>query len=608
MSTPNAPEHVHPKRLTSALHTAKVWGVTARHVIGNALNLDLVRHPQAPPTSWPVVGESHAMLWRNQQVGEWRLEAGKVENLRVATRLLDGVIIPAGGMFSFWQQLGRATRARGFVEGREILEGCVVPTIGGGICQLSNALYDAALHAGFEIIERHQHSKIIEGSMAEEDRDATVFWPHIDLRFRHRYPFQIRLELTADEFSVRIHSPASGRHTTTTRAASGVSEPTPAPRFRQTTYKNCLNCEQVACFRHHKHQKLAGQTLAQTAYLLDGYWPEFETYISQTALPDDIACTPVPLGSNTQLARHTRYGWHLTNINETYHTLLATALRGHHTSVRGAQGAARQRAILAWDDVLARLMARHLNPRVTRVVTSLDLLPFLWREGHLRGRRFKVLMTRLPLNNLHDRLQFAAKLHPQSRTLADFRAPSWLVEAESQALDAADRIITPHTAIAQLYPHKTTLLPWTTPPPAPPSEPAPSRPKARGAQPFTCAFPASTVGRKGAYELRAALKNLDIKLLILGQELEGPDFWHGYHTERCSDADWLTRADLVVMPAFIEHQPRLLLRAAAAGKLVVASTACGLTGVPGVAEIPPGDIESLRRALIEAQAQRAGDN
>ena len=84
--------------------------------------------------------------------------AGKIHNLRLAIRRIDGLEIPAGGIFSFWQQIGRATRRRGFVKGRELREGCIIPNIGGGLCQLSNALYDAALQANFEIVERHAHT------------------------------------------------------------------------------------------------------------------------------------------------------------------------------------------------------------------------------------------------------------------------------------------------------------------------------------------------------------------------------------------------------------------------------------------------------------------
>ncbi|MNX44761.1 hypothetical protein D3C86_752580 [compost metagenome] len=55
-----------------------------------------------------------------------------------------------------------------------------------------------------------------------------------------------------------------------------------------------------------------------------------------------------------------------------------------------------------------------------------------------------------------------------------------------------------------------------------------------------------------------------------------------------------------MLPAHVEHAPRALLRAVAAGVPVVASTACGLAGVPGVHEVAPGDIDALRTALQQA--------
>ncbi|WP_230812836.1 MULTISPECIES: VanW family protein [Xanthomonas translucens group] len=99
-------------------------------------------------------------------------------------RALHWVEVPVGAAFSFWRQLGRATRRRGFAAGRELCEGCLVPSIGGGLCQLSNAIYDAALRQGLHIDERHRHTHVIAGSLAERDRDAVVFWHYVDLRRR----------------------------------------------------------------------------------------------------------------------------------------------------------------------------------------------------------------------------------------------------------------------------------------------------------------------------------------------------------------------------------------------------------------------------------------
>ena len=96
------------------------------------------------------------------------------------------------------------SRLKGYVDGRELREGCIIPNVGGGLCQISNALYDAALKANFEIIERHAHSQIIAGSLAEQGRDATVFWNYVDLRFRSANAFRIEAKLGKDHLSRKI--------------------------------------------------------------------------------------------------------------------------------------------------------------------------------------------------------------------------------------------------------------------------------------------------------------------------------------------------------------------------------------------------------------------
>ncbi|HLL99878.1 MAG TPA: VanW family protein, partial [Pyrinomonadaceae bacterium] len=154
----------------------------------------------------PIVGESKTALWTEKDRAEMPLMAGKIHNLRLAIANLNGAEISANQTFSFWKQTGRATRRRGFVRGRELREGCVIPNVGGGLCQLSNALYDAALQANFEIVERHAHTQIVPGSLAEKGRDATVFWNYVDLRFRSSHAFRIEAELTATHLIVRFRS------------------------------------------------------------------------------------------------------------------------------------------------------------------------------------------------------------------------------------------------------------------------------------------------------------------------------------------------------------------------------------------------------------------
>lgn len=257
------------------------------------------------------------------------------------------------------------------------------------------------------------------------------------------------------------------------------------------------------------------------------------------------------------------------------------------------QGAARQQALLAFHEKLAASYASRLPYDVTHVVVMQNLLPFLWRDGHLAGRTFDVLMTALPLSKLHERLDAAASKHAESKTLADFRAGRSLVRLEGEALQRARRIITPHSEIAGLYKGKALTLDWIIPPQTPAR-------KAHGARRPGIVFPASTVGRKGAYELRSAIQGLDIDLTVVGAQLEGEDFWRGLHVERKHHAEaWPEDVLAVVLPAYVEHKPRRLLECIARGIPVIASTACGLEGTKGVVNISFGDVEALRREIMK---------
>ena len=151
----------------------------------------------------PLAHDEHR-LYSATDPRERELEMGKVQNLRIAARAIDGVVLQAGETFSYWNAAGRATRRRGYVVGRELRQGCMIPTIGGGICQLTNALSRIAHKAGMEIVERHSHSVHPPGFFIDGTTDATVFWNYIDFRFRATKPVRIGAELTETTLVVRL--------------------------------------------------------------------------------------------------------------------------------------------------------------------------------------------------------------------------------------------------------------------------------------------------------------------------------------------------------------------------------------------------------------------
>lgn len=105
----------------------------------------------------------------------------RTENVRIASSLLDGLILAPGQIFSFNDQVGPREIERGFREAKIIVGGKFEPGLGGGVCQVSSTLYNVVLLAGLEITERHNHSVRI--AYVPLGRDATVAFGSKDFKF-----------------------------------------------------------------------------------------------------------------------------------------------------------------------------------------------------------------------------------------------------------------------------------------------------------------------------------------------------------------------------------------------------------------------------------------
>jgi hypothetical protein len=326
---------------------------------------------------------------------------------------------------------------------------------------------------------------------------------------------------------------------------------------------------------------------------VDGWWPEFDAYLQKERAPEDWLFLPLD-GARWRVGS---YRWKTTDFSRVRQAPWEVLVRSLVSRRLSAQGAERQRALLRFDEALARRYARALPFSATHLVVSLNLLPYLWKNGVLGGRTFDVLMTRQPLADLQTALNLAQQQHPESRTLGDFRVSPKVVAAESEALAEARHWITPHRAVAKLGGNKSVLLDWELPS----RQPIVPVPPAEGEKTWI-AFPASTLGRKGAYELREVATRLGLRLALGGAVIEAPHFWGDLDAAPAA-GHWLSGAWAVVLPAWVEHQPRRLLQALAAGVPVIATTACGLEGLSGVISIPEGDAAALERALEQVQAR-----
>lgn len=95
-----------------------------------------------------------------------------MHNIALAAEKINGCILADGEEFSFNGRVGARTESNGFLSAPIILEGDFVEGVGGGVCQASTTVYNAALLAGMEITEQHPHS--LRVGYVEPSFDAMV--------------------------------------------------------------------------------------------------------------------------------------------------------------------------------------------------------------------------------------------------------------------------------------------------------------------------------------------------------------------------------------------------------------------------------------------------
>jgi vancomycin resistance protein YoaR len=108
---------------------------------------------------------------------------GRLRNVGLGASMLDGVLVAPGKILSVNATTGERTAAKGFQVAPVIINGQLEDSLGGGMCQVSTTLFNAAFEAGLQIVERHNHSLYI--SHYPLGRDATVSYGSYDLKIRN---------------------------------------------------------------------------------------------------------------------------------------------------------------------------------------------------------------------------------------------------------------------------------------------------------------------------------------------------------------------------------------------------------------------------------------
>lgn len=148
----------------------------------------------------------------DQKIKKTHLYENKLVNITEGADRISSVTIQPNEIFSFWSLVKSPSEKNGFKKGRNLMNGVVAESVGGGLCQLAGIIYHLSLTAGLQILERWNHTVDI---YKEEDRftplgsDATVVYGYKDLRFKNTFSFPLNLmiKIKDDTITASFHAP-----------------------------------------------------------------------------------------------------------------------------------------------------------------------------------------------------------------------------------------------------------------------------------------------------------------------------------------------------------------------------------------------------------------
>jgi vancomycin resistance protein YoaR len=142
----------------------------------------------------------------------------RIHNVQLVARLVDDKLIAPGVEFSFNKTTGERTAAKGFLVAPVIVNGEVTTGLGGGVCQVSTTVFNAAFEAGVKITDRTNHALYI--SHYPQGRDATVNYPDVDLRFVNDtgHWLLLRTFVGPSSLTVSLYGTPTGRKVESTTA------------------------------------------------------------------------------------------------------------------------------------------------------------------------------------------------------------------------------------------------------------------------------------------------------------------------------------------------------------------------------------------------------
>lgn len=218
------------------------------------------------------------------------------QNIAIAASTVNGTVLMPGETFSYNETLGQRTVAKGYREAGAYVNGQVSSEVGGGICQVSSTLYNAALLTNLEIVARTNHS--FEPSYVPAGQDATVSWKSPDFQFKNNRNYPIKLVASAgsgritftiygvkseNDYEVKIQSSKTGSIPFSTSYENDPTLPVGTTKVKQAGSNGCRSVTYKILYKD-------GQEVSRTLINSDTYNPHNQVILKGTK-PVDVEPT-----------------------------------------------------------------------------------------------------------------------------------------------------------------------------------------------------------------------------------------------------------------------------------------------------------------------------
>ena len=133
------------------------------------------------------------------------MQENRKNNMVLAGKAVNGIIINPGEVFSFWETVGKCIPSRGYGTAFVVGKNGLSEACGGGVCLVASHIHNLVLGSSLEIFELHHHSDALfpdSGPHVPYGIGVSVFYNYIDYRFRNNSDQIIQLLLRPEPTTI----------------------------------------------------------------------------------------------------------------------------------------------------------------------------------------------------------------------------------------------------------------------------------------------------------------------------------------------------------------------------------------------------------------------